>query len=147
MLSYLIVSPSRPIFRLRRAPARSARYCTDDVQYDPPHTGAHQRSHLGWISTCKFRDDKQKWKMFQAYELSFQCKAIHWRSRLMAGQSTSATHVPFCCSGRRSQLAYLIKTTARRGGPSIRLGKLGAGVLDERMAYRQQGTRYVKRCS
>jgi hypothetical protein len=84
--------------------------------------------------------------MFQSYELSFQCKAIHWRSRLMAGQRTSATHVPLFCSGRRSHSAYLIKTTARSGGPSIGSGEEG-GNLDKQKAYRQQGTQYVESCS
>jgi hypothetical protein len=38
---------------------------------------------------------------------------------LMAGQRTSATHVPLFCSGLRSHSAYLIRTNARSGGPSI----------------------------
>lgn len=52
------------------------------------------------------------------YEFSFQCRDTHWRSRFMAGQSTSATQVPFFCSGSSSHSEYLIRTAARKGGPS-----------------------------
>jgi hypothetical protein len=41
----------------------------------------------------KLRDKISTCKRGQTYELSFQRWEIHWRSRLMAGE-TSATHVP-----------------------------------------------------
>lgn len=55
---------------------------------------------------------------YTAYELWFQCIAIHWRSRLIAGQRKSATQVPLFCSGSTSHSAYLILTTARKAVPS-----------------------------
>ena len=55
-----------------------------------------------------------------AYELWFQCKDIHWRSRLIAGHRASAAHVPLFCSGSISHSAYLIRIIARNGGPSLK---------------------------
>jgi hypothetical protein len=90
----------------------------------------------------KLKDGTVECKRCQTYELSFQCWEIHWRSRLMTGQRTSATYVSLCCSGRRSHSTYLIRTNARSGGPSINLG-VDAQILEggRRGRWRTSGGR------
>jgi hypothetical protein len=58
----------------------------------------------------------------------------------MAGHRMSATQVPLFCSGLRSQSAYLMRTLAREGGPSIQLHQPDAN-LRLLVTYRRQGLR------